>query len=60
MAMAVTLLCVTLVSIPLMCLFVGYLSYAVVAIVKLVHFILYLCATDEKFHQKYVVEKRWF
>ncbi|MBV6457871.1 MAG: hypothetical protein HONBIEJF_00991 [Fimbriimonadaceae bacterium] len=54
--MGLVLLLVSVVGGALTC---GGVS-GVVATLALVQGILYLVASDEEFHQKYVVEKRWF
>ena len=57
----VVMLVISLVSIPLMLVLVGFLMIAAINIVAFVEFILYITKTDEQFHEIYVVNKRpWF
>ncbi len=58
--MGMTLLLIYLISLPLVLVVIGILGLLAVGGICLVQTILYLCATDDDFHQKYVVEKRWF
>ncbi len=59
-AMGITLLVVSLVSVPLMLIGVGFLSWFAIGIICLIQTILYVAAPDHEFHNKYVVQKRWF
>jgi TM2 domain-containing membrane protein YozV len=58
--MGVALLVLTLVSFPLMLIVLGFFSLFAVSIICLVQAILYIASSDYDFHQKYVVQKRWF
>lgn len=55
------LLGIFLISIPLMCLFIGFLTIYIPAIIGLIEGIIYLTKTDEEFYQTYQVNKKpWF
>ena len=58
--MGMILLLITLASIPLSCIVVGFFGFLVVGVIQVIQTILYLVADDYEFQQKYVVEKRWF
>jgi TM2 domain-containing membrane protein YozV len=59
-SMGVTYLALTLVSLPLILVLVGLIWWFIVGPLCLIQAILYIVSTDQDFHQKYVVEKRWF
>ena len=55
------LLGITLVSIPLMCVFIGILTIYIAPIIGLIEGIIYLTKSDEEFYNTYQVGKKsWF
>ncbi|MDP9310394.1 MAG: TM2 domain-containing protein [Chloroflexota bacterium] len=59
-SMGVTLLLIWLISWPLLFVGIGFLGLSAVGLISLIQTILYIAASDQEFHHKYVVSKRWF
>lgn len=57
--MGITFLVIALISLPLACLYIGYLGIIALNVISTIQGVIYLISSDHDYYQKYMVEKRW-